>query len=472
MLAMKMIVRFCCGLLLFFVHGLVLAAPEQLTSSMANADYADVRTDVSGNTHLVWTADDATDGRAVFYKMLNSSGAVLIDDTRIDNGGTGGPAGYPSMVMDGSSKVYVVWQSGASPEIYFLRLNPLADALDGSSADITDPLFKEIGDVVISAAGGDSAMHPRVDIDSSADLHVVWESNCTGPVQYTKVVDADGVPVIGAPQDLGPAGSCNGYPDIALDSNADAHMVFANSTITTADEIYYAMIDGAAGTVLIDATLMSVDDGLLAGSATISADTGHDKVIIVYKQETGVGGPGSEEIFIAILDPALDNRDGSSADPSVLRVNLLQFTSGEGQFRWQVFSRIGLDRRLHILFMDIDDTACPSGVYALEQAHVTTTGEVLVRGTLSSTASAQSCAAQARLAPRGNRIVWADSASGSQEIVSSTFTRADAGESGYFTCALRPVSGSAAGAGDLWLLLAGIGALGLRYLSRRRAVQA
>jgi hypothetical protein len=469
---MKMIVKFCCGLLLFFAHGLVLAVPEQLTSSMKNADFADVRTDVSGNTHLVWTADDATDGRAVFYKMLNSLGTVLINDTRIDNGGTGGPAGFPSMVMDGSSKVYVVWQSGASPEIYFLRLNPLAHALDGTSANITDPLFKEIGDVVISTAGGDSAMHPRVDLDSSPDLHVVWESNCTGPVQYAKVVDADGVPIIGAPQNLGPAGSCDGYPDIALDSNADAHMVFANGTVTTADEIYYAMIDGAAGTVLIDATLMSVDDGLLAGSATISADTDHAKVVIVYKQETGTGGSGSEEIFIATLDPALDNRDGSSADPAVLQVNLLQFTSGEGQFRWQVFSRIGGDRRLHILFMDIDDTACPSGVYTLEHAHViTTTGVVLVRETLSSTASAQSCAAQARLAPRGNRIVWADSGSGNQEIVSSTFTRADAGESGFFACALRPGSGSAAGAGELWLLLAGIGALGLRYLSRRRAVQ-
>ncbi len=467
---MKMIVRSCCALLLLSVHAFAVAAPEQLTSSMANADSADVRTDVSGNTHLVWTADDATDGRAVFYKMLNSSGAVLIDDTRIDAGGTGGPAGFPSMVMDGSSKVYVVWQSGVGPEIYFLRLNPLADALDGGSADITDPLFKEIDDVMISAAGGDNALHPRVDIDSNTDLHVVWESDCAGgPVQYAKV-DADGLPLNGTPQDMGAPGSCDGYPDIALDRNADAHMVFANGTVTTADEIYYAMIDGVAGAVLISATLLTVDDGLVAGSATISFDTDHGKVYAIYKQETGAGGPGSEEIFIARLDPSLDAQDGSSADLAVLQENLQQFNSGDGQFSWHVFSRIGGDRRLHILYMDFDDTACPGSPYSINHAHVTFDGKVLARENLSTTAT--SCAAAARLAPRSFRIVWADnaSASGSQEILSSTFTRADAGESGL-SCALRTGSGSVAQAGDLWLLLAGIGALGLRYLSRRRAVQ-
>ena len=461
---MKTILRFCCAALLLAVHTLAAALPQQLTSSMADADYADVRTDAAGSIHLVWTAYDATDGRALFYKMLNSSGDVLIDAIRLDQGGTGGPAMFPSLAIDAARKVYVVWQTGASPEIYFLRLNPLAHDFSTTTADIAT--IKETGDVMISGAGGDSALHPRVEMDNSTRLHVVWESDCAGgKVQYAKL-DADGNRLNGTPFDLGPAGSCNGYPDIALDSNSNAHVVFSNAGATPADEIYYAMIDGAAGTVLIDATLLTVDDGLLAGSATISINTVDNRAYLVYKQAVGSSGPGNEEIFIDTLDPSLDGQGGGVADPAVLRVKQQQFSNGQGGF-WHVFSRIGQDRRLHILSMDFDAAVCTANsVNTIHHAHVTYGGKVLLRENLSTTT--QSCAASVRLAPRGDRIVWADSASGNQEIFSTTFTRADAGSSG-FTCALQRAPGRAANAADLWLLLAGIAVLGLRVARRRQA---
>jgi hypothetical protein len=459
---MTMLVRCCFIVLLYSVQALAVAVPLQLTTSVTNvnSDFAVERTDPSGNIHLVWTEDDVVDGRALYYKMLSSTGTVLIDATRIDNGGTGGPAGYPSIALDSTTHVYVVWQSGASPEVYFMRLNPLLDDRNGTAADLAT--IKEVDDVMISAAGGDQAVHPRVELDSSNNLRVVWETACTGPVQYV-TVDTNGV-LLNGPLDLGPAGSCNGYPDMALDSKGNAHIVFANGAATTADEIYYTMVDGATATVLIDATLLTLDDGLLAGSATVSVNTATDQAFVVYKQETGIGGPGSEEIFIDTLDPALDDQNGSVADPSVLRVSQQQFTSGEGQYRWHVFSRIGQDRRIDIFYMDFDDSACPANVYAIQYAQLLYDGRVLLRENLSTTA--QSCAAWVRLSHYDNRVVWADSAAGNQEIFSSVISRADAGSSGFFACSLRTVPGRAANAGDFWILLAGVGALGLRSLRR------
>jgi hypothetical protein len=465
---MKMIVRVLFALLLQGVCAAVFAAPLQLTSSQTgnqNADYAVERTDASGNIHLVWTQDDTTDGRALYYEMLGSAGAVKIPAIRIDNGGTGGPAAYPSIAIDSTYHVYVVWQSGATPAVYFMRLNPLLEPRNGTPATLST--LKEVDDVVISPAGGDSAVHPRVEIDNQAHLYVVWESECTGPVQYVKL-DTSGAQLSSAPVSIGPAGTCNGYPDLALDSDANVHVVFSSAAATAAPEVYYAMIDGATDAVLIDATLLTVDDGLLAGSATVSVNLGDNKVYIVYKQETGNGGPGSEEIYIDTLDPSRDARDGSAGDLAVLRTGLSQFTNGEGQYRWHVFSRIGQNRRLNLLYMDFDDAACPAGVYTLQYAQKIYDGAVLERQDLST--SMQSCSAWARLAHYGDRVVWPDiTSAGDQEIFAAKLGRADAGSSGFFACTLHPAgSGTAARAGDLWVLLAGIAALGIRVARRRR----
>jgi len=469
-------VRIVLAVLLFLLQSAVPVQAVQLTSDAAEADFADVRSDAAGNIHLVYTANDVDDGRALFYRMLRSDGTVLIDTTRIDTAGNG-PAAYPSIVMDAASQVYVVWQAGVSPEIYFTRLDPLQDDRDGSAAD---PAFKEIADTIISGAGGDNAVHPRVALDAGLQLHVVWENKCAGPVQYTRVTfDADGLPLVGAAVPLGGTGSCNDLPDVALDSNGDVHVVFANAAGTTADEIWYAMLSGTTGDILIDATLLTADEGLRAGSATLGVNPFDNRVFVVFKEETGSGGDGSEHIFLSVLDPALIvDKNGSSADLAILQVDHQQLALGSGDFRWQVFARIGSDRRLHVLYTDVDYSdvdaeTCPAGPYTIQHAHVIYDGRVLVRKQQTSTATAlrnglPGCAIQARLVPNGNRLVWTDSASGEQEIHSVTFVRADAGSSG-FTCSLGGAGTGMAQAGDAWVLLVVIAGLGSLCRRRRRA---
>ncbi len=455
--------RFCpnilAGLLVLLAAPALHAVPEQLTDAGNTADFPDVRVDSGGNRHLVWYDADLDNG-AIFYRLFNSSGALLIDTTQI-NDSTGSAATRPAMELDSSGRIFVVWENTAEGEVYLLRLEPFLDDLDGSTADIG--VIKTLDDTRISSDGdGVGAVHPRMTIDDGNGLHVVWEDDCGTDVQYVKL-DGDGA-LLNGPVLLGGGGSCNDRPDIAVDSADNVHVVFSNTGNTTAEEVYYAKLDGATGDVLIDSTLLTVDDGLLATHATLGVDLDDDKVYVVYGQVTAAGA--GEEIFMAALDHLLDDQDGSSADPAVIRLTETRVSSGTPQFDWRAFGRFGFDRRMHVTYLDFDAAGCQGagagGPFTVFHSHITTAGSVLARQTLTTTgAVSDACEPEARMAPIGNRLVWAgeDQLTGAVEIFSDTFTRVSGGSSG-FTCSLGH-AGSAWRAGDLWLLLATLAALGL-----------
>jgi hypothetical protein len=452
----RLFLNIFAGLLALLVVPAVQAVPEQLTDAGNIADFADVRVDINGGRHLVWY-DANVDSGAVFYRMFDQGGNLLIDTTQINDGGSGSSNTRPSLAVDGTSRLLVVWQNEADQEIYFLRLEPYLDDLDGSPADLAT--IRTVGDTRISDdQDGLAAVHPRAAVDVNGDLHIVWEDDCGPNVQYVKV-DGDGI-ILNGPVLLGGAGSCNDRPDVAIDSAANVHVVFSNTGNTTSEEVYYAMLDGASAAVLIDSTLLTVDDGLPATRATLGVDTNDDKAYVVFTASTSTG----EGIFMAALDSSLDDRDGSVADPAVIRLSETLVSSGSPQFAWHAFSRFGFDRRMHVTYMDFDASSCQAagagGPHNIIHAHVTTAGKVLARETLTAAGAASAaCDPEARLSPGGNRIAWAESIVTAQEIFSDTFARADAGESG-FTCSLGP-AGSAWRAGDFWLLLVGLVALGV-----------
>jgi MYXO-CTERM domain-containing protein len=225
------------------------------------------------------------------------------------------------------------------------------------------------------------------------------------------------------------------------------------------------MLDGTSAALLIDSTLLTVDDGLRATRATLGVEPGDDIAYVVFTASTSTGG---EKIVMTALDPSLDDRDGSSADPAVIRLSDTEVSTGNPQSGWRAFSRYGSDRRMHVIYMDFDEATClgagAGGPFTIINAHITTAGKILVRETLTANgASSSACDPEARMAAGGNRIVWVEDIVTAQEVFSDTFSRADSGSSG-FTCSMGP-QGSAWRAGDLWLLLAGVFALGVR---RRR----
>jgi len=458
---MNKIMYLLAGLLLFQVQSNVLAVGTALTDGMGNtADFADYRTGGNGNLHLVWH-DVNVDNGAIMYMLFNAAGDILIDRTQVNIGGTGNASTWPSVNIDAAGLVYVVWHDTTDGEVYFMRLNPSLAPLDGTST--TAATINETGDVRLSAGGGSNALHPRIRRDSNTDFHVVWESSNGGAVQYVKV-DADGV-ILNGPLSLGGASTGADLPDVDVDTSNNVHIVFGNDVGTTANEIYYAMIDGAAGTFLIAPTLLSVDDGLRAGNVTVNVDRFDDTLYLVFKQALAAGVNGVEEVFLARLNPALDDQDGSAGDPAVLKLFEKKITTGPGVFQWSVFSRITSDKRIHATYIDFDQGACPgAGNYTINDTHVTFAGDVILREVLTTTGFATSCFPQARSAPAGNRIVWTDSMTLPSEIYASVISRADSGSSGFISCSLGNPDSDGWRAGELWLLL---GLLSLLFARRQ-----
>jgi hypothetical protein len=455
--------RFFVPWLMLF--GLLLPAAggaAQLTDAMSSTDFPDYRVGPGGAMYLI-RHDAGVDSGALLLRAFNTASAVIIDDTQVNAGGTGSASTRPVIAIDASRRLFVAWENRADNEVYLLRLEPLLDDLDGSPAD--PAVIKTLADTQISnPADGQPARNPAMAIDGSGNLHIVWEGGAGAPVQYVKV-DPDGL-LLNGPVMLGGNGSGNDLPDIAIDSVGHVHVVYTHAGTTAANEVYYAMLDGGTGAVRIAPTLLSADDGLRAGNATVSVNLTDDRVYVVYKQATSLAGSGDERIYLTALQPSADDQDGSAALLTTLRLHETA-VSGIAQFSWQVFSRIGYDRRVHVIAMDFDDTTCPSGAnYAISNTHVTYDGRIITTENLTNTGVALTCNPQARLAPRSDRVVWTDSRTGNTEIFSAGFSRADAGSSG-FTCSLGNPDATAARAGELWLLLGFIAVLG--GLRARRA---
>ncbi len=405
--------------------------------------------------------------------MFDATGAVLIDRTQVDDLVNGNTNTRPAIEVNATGIVFVVWENMTASQVRFMRLDPSQALLDGNPT--TQALIKDqiIGEVII----GNNAAHPRIRIDANGDLHVVWESTSGGDVQYVKIDDAGAgvLPVIGLPVSLGSAASTasgNDLPDIDVDTNGHAHVVFGNiASGMMENEIYYAMVDGATGAVLIDTTLLSDDDGLRAGNATVNVDTFDNTVYVVFKQAlTNAVNDGAEEIFLARLDP-------SPASQTVLKLFETQITNGEGLFHWHVTSNITSDKRIHATYIDFDESTClmmgpDSPLTQLPMRTSRLPERWWRRDVLTTTGSATSCFPQARSAPGRNRITWTDIdiATGTREILSSFIVRADTGSRG-FTCSLSNRDASGWNVGDLWLLLSSIAGLGLwrKFRNQRRA---
>lgn len=457
---MKIILLGLAGLLLQWT-AVAGAVPVALTNEGGVADFPDYRVDLAGNIHLVWF-NEGFDNGAVFYKMVDADGNDLIPALQVNTGGSGSANSWPAIARDAGGLLYVVWQDEADGEVWIMSLNPADAPQDGTPTTTADIVEYEVR---LSTDGGTNAVHPRIRIDRNGELHVVWETG-GGGIEYAKVNPLDGTPLIG-PVDLGaPVSTTNDLPDIDVDTNGHAHIVFGSGG--TNDEIYYAMVDGdpltvPAERIRISPTVISADDGMRAGSATVNVDTVDNTLYIVFAQELA----GGEEVFMTKLDPSKDAQDGGSADPAVIKLSEQQITQGEGVFQWFVTSRIGSDKRIHATYIDFDTANC-TAPYPITDAHITFAGAVIIRQDLTSTGSATGCIPQARLAPGSNRIVWPDSTMPAiTEILSDTFTRVETGERG-FTCSLSNREGAPWRSGELWLLLGFVLLLGGRHFRRRR----
>jgi len=295
-----------------------LAAPVRLTTGLS--DQAVPAVDAAGNLHVVWV-DGRDDNDEIYYKLLGRDGATLIDDTRLT--ADAAVSARPSLALDGLGRVHVAWQDERlggpeSPtEVFHTVIDPALDDRDGSAAD--DAVIAVVDDHLVSAADGVASRDPRLAVDSQDRVHLVWSDEAVGDVRYLRLAADGSVTVAETVIFAGGEFNFRALPALAVDGNDDVHLVLNEQRFTDAAEIFYLMLAGGSGAVLIDATVVTPDDGQRARFPSIGVGPGSE-VTVVFQDQRLQEEDREIEIFQLRLDPALDDRDGDAADPAAITV--------------------------------------------------------------------------------------------------------------------------------------------------------
>jgi hypothetical protein len=268
---------------------------------------------------IMYECDDTS--WEVFYSMYDDKGNVLIEDTQITEA-DGYHSKRPQVEVDVDGNIHVVWADKRQEcqnysDIYYKKLNPYADDMNGSPADaeaitlIDDTNLTCNGELLTfmgtaHANGYYKYTHPQTAIDLNNDIHIVYENDDGGGSLYYQKINNIGesiVPhtvVFGAPTHLS-------TPDVAADADGNAHIVWNDEYGYLGDDddddedddgddgaceftydssdIYYSVLDGTDGSILLDRYLVS--DNYFCGPKkrqSVSVDPNNGLVNIVWHQ--------------------------------------------------------------------------------------------------------------------------------------------------------------------------------------------
>ncbi|MEO1367684.1 MAG: hypothetical protein AAFX50_10950, partial [Acidobacteriota bacterium] len=268
--------------------------------------------DAQGRIHVVWS-DRRTGNWEIFYALYGADGSVLIAATPL----TDDPddSRRPHLAVDSLGQVHVVWHDrrAGGVEVYYRRIDPGLDDLDGSAAD---PLLITVqGDTLISTPADTNSSIPRIAVDGLDRSHVVWADQNNGDVRYLRLGPAGAVEIAERGIVVGGTFRWRLQPTLGLDSNNHVHVSLSEQLGSLDAEVYYTMVDGGTGGTLIAPTVVSVDDGIRSRFPQLAVRS-DDRVVVVFHDEASVDT--GADVKQVVFDPYLDDRDGSASSAATL----------------------------------------------------------------------------------------------------------------------------------------------------------
>lgn len=239
-----------------------------------------VKIDSKGDAHVVWK--DKPSGASypeIYYSKINGTdGAILINATIISSNDNK-ESTLPGLALDSQDNVHVVWKD----DKYSIYSHIFYSKLNGTTGETL------IDDTDISSVcGGEMTPFsaPLIEIDGSEDLHIAW--NCdvsaydTDRVYYSKLDSTDGSTLI---DDTLVSGAEEAKDvSIGVDSSFDVHFMWTNASDSNLGELIYSKINGSNGSVLVNITVSSIDDGFNSISSSIKLDS-QDNLYVSWGDE-------------------------------------------------------------------------------------------------------------------------------------------------------------------------------------------
>ncbi len=302
--------------------------------------------DHNGNLNIVWVGNNTAN---LYYMMVDSYGNVLINETCLDSSpnATAYHVRRPSIGVDSSNNVHIVFHAEYiyepwpdytnstkldSQEVVYLKINPYLDDMNGSSANYVD--ITVIPETIISTRDNSKSRAPNLAVDSEDRVHVVWfdggapayQNGNTTELHYLVMNSAGDLLVSETNVTAGFQTDVDwGEPEIVVDSHDNAHVFFVTEGWTgdtySWRDIWYTMIDGSTGNVLINSTQLTNSSETWKYARPFVDIDSEDKIHIVWHDSRfQANATGNVEIFYMKIDPYLDDRNGNSADPATIKV--------------------------------------------------------------------------------------------------------------------------------------------------------
>lgn len=292
-----------------------LVQPVRLTAGTAVSDQAVPVLDGNGNLHIAWV-DSRTGSDQIFYTLLSPAGETLIDDVQLTSGST--KAKQPAIAVDPQDRVHIIWhdQRLGPNEIFHTVLDPARHPRDGSPGQ--DAALVVVDDHLISTEDGVKSTHPRLALDGEGAVHAVWGDDEAGEVKYVKLNGDGTVAVAEKTVFSGGIFQFRSLPHVLAGADGRVHLAWSERKDTTEAEIFYALLDGQTGDVLIDVTRISPDDGKRSRNPAIGFAPGGEVSVIYQNTATDQGQGGLGEIILRRIDPQRDDQDGDPADIDVI----------------------------------------------------------------------------------------------------------------------------------------------------------
>ncbi|MEM2147908.1 MAG: hypothetical protein QXJ94_04820 [Candidatus Bathyarchaeia archaeon] len=300
--------------------------------------------DNNGNLHIAWIGNDTAN---LYYMMVDRDGDILINETCLDpsSNATWGHVRRAAIDVDSENNVHIVFHTQYmydpwpdytkyvkldQQEVVYLKINPYLDDMDGSPADYLD--ITVIPETIISTNDGNKSRSANIAVDSLDNVHVVWFDKGE-PAYYGAsaelwelhylVMDKNGNVLV--PETTVTAGFLTdvdwGEPEIVVDSQSNAHVFFVtegwNGYTYDWRDIWYTMINGETGDVLINNTQLTNSDDTWRHSRPFIDIDSDDMIHIAWHNSST---QPETDIFYMKIDPYLDDLNGNSADPGTIKV--------------------------------------------------------------------------------------------------------------------------------------------------------
>jgi len=200
-------------------------ADKRLTWTSGWSFTPDIAVDSSNNIHVVW--DDFSSGASEIYYKKSTDGGLTWSTKQLTWNSVGNSA--PAIAIASTDHIHVVWggRRTGNFEIYHKK------STDGGTNWTTKRLTWNSG----------FSWHPDIAIDSSDNIHVVWYDDTSGNYEiYHKKSTDDGASW--TTKRLIWNSNHSWYPAMAIDSSDNIHVVWEDSTPGNWEILYKRSTNG------------------------------------------------------------------------------------------------------------------------------------------------------------------------------------------------------------------------------------